>query len=280
MTIRRRSGILDLVTGASSFITGFVPAPRTGTVPRPIPVTGTRMTIMVGHRFKSVILKCRLSNAGAVRRWFRSIPAVAALMAGILIPGHLIASPPAARVETNQTIVMLRHGEKPHDGLGQLNCQGLNRALALPPVIRKAFGRPAAIFAPNPSEQKIDFGKLYDYVRPLATIEPTAIAFGLPINSGIGQSRVAALRRRLDAPEFHDAFALVAWEHNEIPRLARALMKAHGGDPGVVPEWNGRDFDSIYVIRIKRTGPDAVASFELTHEGLDGQPVACPGELK
>ena len=34
-----------------------------------------------------------------------------------------------------ETIVFVRHGEKPEAGLGQLNCQGLNRALALPSVI-------------------------------------------------------------------------------------------------------------------------------------------------
>ena len=79
--------------------------------------------------------------------------------------------------------VLVRHGEKPDKGLGQLDCQGLNRALALPPVIAKTFGRPSAIFAPDPSRQKQDDGVSYDYVRPLATIEPTAIFFGLPVNA-------------------------------------------------------------------------------------------------
>src|ERR1700730_4025255 len=49
-----------------------------------------------------------------------------------------------------ETIVLVRHGEKPDKGLGQLDCQGLNRALALPPVIAKTFGRPSAVFAPDP----------------------------------------------------------------------------------------------------------------------------------
>ena len=82
-----------------------------------------------------------------------------------------------------ETIVLVRHGEKPDKGLGQLDCQGLNRALALPPVIAKTFGRPSAIFAPDPSRQKQDDGVSYDYVRPPATIEPTAIFFGLPVNA-------------------------------------------------------------------------------------------------
>ena len=73
--------------------------------------------------------------------------------------------------------MLVRHGEKPDKGLGQLDCQGLNRALALPAVIAKIFGKPSAIFAPDPSQQKEDDGVSYDYVRPLATIEPTAIFF-------------------------------------------------------------------------------------------------------
>ena len=34
-----------------------------------------------------------------------------------------------------ETIVLLRHGEKPPTGLGQLTCKGLNRALALPSLL-------------------------------------------------------------------------------------------------------------------------------------------------
>ena len=88
-----------------------------------------------------------------------------------------------------ETIVFIRHGEKPNGGFGQLNCQGLNRALALAPIIAKSFGRPDAIFAPNPSRPKEDAGRLYDYIRPLATIEPTAIWFGLPVDV-ISTSRI------------------------------------------------------------------------------------------
>lgn len=37
----------------------------------------------------------------------------------------------AQPVDGTQTLVFLRHAEKPGEGLGQLNCQGLNRALDL-----------------------------------------------------------------------------------------------------------------------------------------------------
>jgi hypothetical protein len=99
-----------------------------------------------------------------------------------------------------ETIVLVRHGEKPDKGLGQLDCQGLNRALALPPVIAKTFGRPTAAFAPDPSQQREDDGVSYDYVRPLATIEPTAIFFGLPINASFGSPIPTGCERPSNSP--------------------------------------------------------------------------------
>jgi hypothetical protein len=205
---------------------------------------------------------------------------IIALLAGLAGASCLdcsVSNVNAAEPATTETIVLVRHAEKPSNGLGQLDCQGLNRALALPPVLRKAFGTPAAIFAPNPSEQKPDDGKLYDYVRPLATIEPAAITFGLPVHAEIGQSRIDDLRAQLDLPVYRDAYVLVAWEHTMAMLLARALMKEYGGNADAVPDWKSNDFDSIYVLRIRRSGSSATASFELNHEGLDGQPTTCPG---
>jgi hypothetical protein len=41
---------------------------------------------------------------------------------------------------TVETIVCVRHGEKPPGSFGQLTCRGLNRSLALPDVLLKKFG--------------------------------------------------------------------------------------------------------------------------------------------
>ena len=62
-----------------------------------------------------------------------------------------------------ETIVIIWHGEKPQKGLGQLNCQGLNRALALPGYLLKNYPNPNDIFAPNPYQkvQEIDGDKKY-----------------------------------------------------------------------------------------------------------------------
>jgi hypothetical protein len=180
--------------------------------------------------------------------------------------------------EPVETIVFIRHGEKPEGGFGQLNCQGLNRALALPPIIAKSFGRPDAIFAPNPSHPKEDAGTLYDYVRPLATIEPTAIWFGLPVDVSIDFQDKMGLQAALENRHMpdHDVFVLVAWEHRQIAAIVRGLLAAHRADAEMmqkVKDWDRSDFDSMYVVAITGTK----ARFDQKHEGLDGLPAACPG---
>jgi len=190
--------------------------------------------------------------------------------------GALHPTAVAAEGAVTETIVLVRHGEKPALGLGQLDCQGLNRALALPAVIGKELGEPTAIFAPDPAQSKEDHGQPYNYVRPLATIEPTAIAFGLPVDASIGVSDIDALRQKLESPTYRNALLVVAWEHTEIVQLVRHLIADHGGDPAVVPDWKGSDFDPMYVVRITRTGEQSAATFEQRREGLDGGSTVCP----
>jgi hypothetical protein len=43
-------------------------------------------------------------------------------------------------VHAEETILAIRHAEKPPTSLGQLTCKGLNRALALPKVLRRTPG--------------------------------------------------------------------------------------------------------------------------------------------
>lgn len=201
-----------------------------------------------------------------------------ALFLGLGLASLVLAGPTARAADpATQTIVLLRHGEKPPAGLGQLDCQGLNRALALPPVLAERFGRPAAIFAPNPARKVEDEGRAFDYVRPLATIEPTAIALGMPVDASVGFTDTDGLQRRLGEPHLHNALVFVAWEHLRIVQIARSLLARHGGDADAAPAWRDDDFDSIYVVRIVRTGDRVRATFEHAHEGLNGQPRNCPG---
>jgi len=177
----------------------------------------------------------------------------------------------------DETIVMVRHGEKPEQGLGQLNCQGLNRSLALPAVLQKKFDRPAAIFAPNPGIQKSDRGQLYNYIRPLATIEPTAIALELPVNTQYGLEDIDHLQTALLAPAYQEATILVAWEHHLLEQAARKLLAENGGNPAVVPLWDEHDYDSIYIITVtSHADGKRSASFRHEVEGLNLLPTTCP----
>src|ERR1700722_7647635 len=115
---------------------------------------------------------------------------IAILLVGLAISSRADGqTTPASATINVETIVCIRHGEKPHGGLGQLTLQGLNRSLALPDVLLKRYGTPQFIFAPNPT-QKVDGNPGYYYVRPLATIEPTAIRCGLPVNTKYGYEEI------------------------------------------------------------------------------------------
>lgn len=195
---------------------------------------------------------------------------------GIALLATPLSMAAANAAENVETIVLIRHGEKPEKGLGQLNCQGLNRSLRLPAVIKARFGVPAAIFAPNPADQKTDRGEAYDYVRPLATVEPMAIAFGLPVNVGIGVEDISKLRDKLEDKAYANALVVVAWEHKQLVKLARKIMKDHDGDPDAVPKWQGSDFDGIYVVRLTRKDGDVTATFQTARQGLDNLPETCP----
>lgn len=174
----------------------------------------------------------------------------------------------------DSTIIIVRHGEKPAQGLGQLSCQGLNRSLALAPLLLSRYGNPAAIYAPSPSQQKKDNGVPYAYVRPLATIEPLAIRAGLPVNLKWGMTEIEPLGEQLLAAA--PGIQVVAWEHHWGESLAKHLLSRLGGNSRDVPRWDDGDFDSMYVIRVKESETGSrLASFSHEHEELDGLPQVC-----
>jgi hypothetical protein len=174
-----------------------------------------------------------------------------------------------------ETIVCLRHGEKPAAGLGQLTCRGLNRALALPNVLLAKYGRPEFIFAPDPA-QKADGKGRYNYVRPLMTVEPTAIRCGLPVNTQFGYEEIKGLEHELERTEYQRATIFVAWEHALLDIFVKNLVKTHGGNPAAVPAWPRDDYDTIFLVKITRSEGHATVAFILDHEGLNNLSDACP----
>lgn len=194
---------------------------------------------------------------------------------GLSALAALLCAAAVSAAPADTTIVILRHGEKPPAGLGQLDCRGLNRALALPAVLLGAYGTPSAIYAPDPSVLKRDKGVPYAYIRPLATIEPLAVRVGLPVQLGWAMEQVEPLAAHLLAQP--PGTYVVAWEHHLGARLARALVAAAGGDAAQVPGWADDDFDSLYEVRLQHAAGRATgAEFRIGHQGLNGLPAACP----
>ena len=190
--------------------------------------------------------------------------------------GQTNTAPSTEASKTNvETLVCFRHGEKPPGGLGQLTCRGLNRALALPNVLLPRYGRPQFFFAPNPA-QKVDSKEGYYYVRPLATIEPTAIRCGLPVNTQFGFREIKGLEKELKKPAYQNATVFVAWEHGLLDDFAKAMVKHHGGDPAQVPYWPDADYDTIFVFKIIRDAGQESFSFTIEHEGLNNLSDTCP----
>jgi len=173
-----------------------------------------------------------------------------------------------------ETIVFIRHGEKPLTGLGQITCQGLNRALRLPQVLISKFGKPDVIYAPDPTGKVHDPAGTFDYVRPLATIEPTAIRLGMPVNCDYRYDHIKDLETELLNPQHAGQVIFIAWEHQNLIQMVKDLLQLKGGDPNQVPEWPADEYDRIYILRIP-AGNGAI-SFAQDHENLDRLSSDCP----
>jgi hypothetical protein len=208
-----------------------------------------------------------------------SAAAFLALFASLKLSGADPQPPtlPASTATPIETIVFLRHGEKPDREIGQLNCQGLNRALALPRVLISKFGRPDYIFAPAPARlSKIPGDVGYNYLRPLATIEPTAIELGMPVNADFNYSDIDGLQSELTGKKYQNALIFVAWEHHKLEKVVKQIVSKFHGDPDQVPNWKGKDFDSLYIVRITRRDGKKSVSFTQDHEGLTNLSPDCP----
>lgn len=170
-----------------------------------------------------------------------------------------------------ETIVFVRHGEKTPVEMGQLNCQGLNRSLLLPAYFQTHFAKPDYIFAPNPSVQLDGFS----YVRALATIEPTAVNLGMPVNTQIGFDQPQLLMQTLIAPQYQSATIYVAWEHQNIVKIATLLLKKFNNN-STAPNWSDKDFDKVFVFEINWNHQPATVDFTTTSENLKHINTTCP----
>jgi hypothetical protein len=247
--------------------------------------TSTSAFILNRSRNTDTALLAAVGLMRYVRDRFNNVSAVAGLAPLLFMRGpmrHRVLSTAfillvvvASEANAEQTIVFFRHGEKPSGGYGQITCQGLNRALALPTVLSAKYGTPTYLYAPNPAVKVPDPAGSFSYVRPLATIEPTAVRLGMPVNTKYGYSDIASLQAALITPTKDNSTTFVAWEHAQLVKIVQNIMNKYGGG-AVVPAWTSGDYDSLYVLRVDYVGGTITAQFHRDYELLNGQPTACP----
>ena len=104
----------------------------------------------------------------------------------------------------------------------------------------------------------------------MATIEPTAIRCGLPVNTKFGYTEIKDLEQELAKPEYKNATIFVAWEHGFLDEFGKNMVKDNGGNVKDVPEWPGKDFDTIFVFKFTTENGQKKFSFSVDHEGLNG----------
>ena len=138
-----------------------------------------------------------------------------------------------ARAADELKVVIIRHAEKPKSG-DNLSCQGENRALQLPAVLFKKFGKPDYTYVPA-----LKLGKSSNHARMFQTVTPFAIKHNLTLNSRFAGSDVSGVANDVLK---RTGVVLLVWEHSQIPPLAEALGVSQP------PPWKDDDFDSIWVV--------------------------------
>ena len=185
----------------------------------------------------------------------------------------------AGPVDGVQTLVFLRHGEKPVGGLGQLNCQGLNRAIDLATLLPEKFGKADYVFAANPT-RNVEEGELnnsYSYIRPLMTISPSAIKLGLPVNINFSANDTSDLADELLQDKYHNSVIYTAWSHGYLPELINKVAgEAVGKKQKITEDWESGDYDSLFVLTLTWHNGKASLQSRSYKQGLDNGLQTCP----
>jgi hypothetical protein len=164
---------------------------------------------------------------------------------------------PTPNYLTNNTVLIVRHSEKPENGIG------------LTPLGEARARFYAKYFEPFQEEGlSIYVDSLYagadskNSIRPRLTLEPLSKATGLPLHLNVGTKDSGALVLELKT-EAHGQHPLIAWRHGEIP----TLLAAFGASPEkLLP--NGRWPDDVFDwVMVLTMGPDGVlTSAKVMHE--------------
>ena len=192
-----------------------------------------------------------------------------------------VSVPEDAKNMNPLAIVIFRHGEKPlrDDGLmiedGNLGRDSISRLSHLPDSLLSQFGCPDLLVSANPAIKMLNkkSGLYFNYVRPLATIEPLAQKIDFPVWTPYGYAQNDFLARDLlGDPALRPAVdgktkkVFVSWERNNIAKLIESLkttgrLHAPAGEvlmaDGVryrceePKKWEQCDFDTILLVNIR-----------------------------
>ena len=158
-------------------------------------------------------------------------------------------------------IMVIRHAEKPVDGIAGVNesgeqsshdliVRGWQRAGALACFFAPTVGalqnpliaKPKFLFASAPS-QGDSTGDESKSRRPAETLEPLAQKLNFPVSLEFAkgqEAEVAGAAQACDGP------VLIAWQHEAIYEIAKAIP---GGS--VAPrDWPGKRFDMVFVFTL------------------------------
>ncbi len=197
-----------------------------------------------------------------------------------------------AGVNTNETVYLIRHAEAhPTSWWEEGNYVGAGqwRALDLPNALRRKIS-PNQVYSIDPaqvipSSDSTGGNSAWSYVRPSLTVEPYAIANGLPFNLAASFDMIAQNPPELstvasafffNGGKFSNQTVLVAWEHDHIPPTVNALLASYHGKIKTAPNWPDSDYDTIWTVKLDAVGNLMVDSSKC--EGIDSValPVAPP----
>jgi hypothetical protein len=195
--------------------------------------------------------------AGVYRVQFRILFSIFALCG---ISSSCAMAQSAPNHLANNTVLIVRHSEKPERGSG------------LTPLGEARAQLYAKYFEPFQEEGlSIPVDSLYagadskNSMRPRLTLEPLSKATGLPLHD----SEALVLELKTEA---HGRHPLIAWRHGDMP----ALLTSFGASPEkLLPngKWPDDVFDWVVVLTM---GPDGqLASAKVIHEQLR-VPVSAP----
>ncbi len=192
-----------------------------------------------------------------------------------------------ASANTNETFYIIRHAEAHPVGNwddGNYICAGQWRALDLTNALHGKIS-PQQVYSIDPAQVipgsvSASGNSDWSYVRPALSVEPYAIANGLPFSLAAGfelqaqnppQLATQASDFFFTGGKFSTQTVLLAWEHAHIPTTVNALIASYypnGGAP-TTPAWGEGDYDSIWTVAL-----DAQGNITVNNNMCEGIPSA------